>query len=170
MNRTKEVLRRTLGLLVLMCMVPLWTHAQNTVKGTVSDSQGPIIGATVKVKGANTGAITDYDGNYSIQVSSGQTLVFSYVGYETKEVKVGSQKTIDVTLREDSELLSEVVVVGYGTMRKSDLTGAVTQVDENRSLQVSTKCCRAALPVYRSRRIRVPLVVVPPSASVVPIH
>ena len=130
MNRTKEVLRRTLGLLVLMCMVPLWTHAQNTVKGTVSDSQGPIIGATVKVKGANTGAITDYDGNYSIQVSSGQTLVFSYVGYETKEVKVGSQKTIDVTLREDSELLSEVVVVGYGTMRKSDLTGAVTQVDE----------------------------------------
>ncbi|MBR1541886.1 MAG: TonB-dependent receptor [Bacteroidaceae bacterium] len=129
-KRQCQLLRRTLGLVVLLCMIPIVTYAQNTIKGTVSDSQGPIIGATVKVKGANTGAITDFDGNYTIQANPSQTLIFSYVGYETKEVKVGYQKTIDVLLQEDSELLGEVVVVGYGTMRKSDLTGAVTQVDE----------------------------------------
>ena len=129
-KRQSRLLRKALVMAVLLCIVPACTYAQNTVKGTVSDSQGPVIGATVKVKGGNTGAITDYDGNYSIQASPGQTLVFSYVGYETKEIKVGNQKVIDVLLKEDSELLGEVVVVGYGTMRKSDLTGAVTQVDE----------------------------------------
>ena len=130
MNRTKDVLRKALGLLLFLCMVPLGSYAQNAIKGTVSDSQGPIIGATVKVKGTQTGTVTDFDGNYTIQAATGQTLVVSYVGYKTLEVKVGSQRTIDITLHEDSEMLSEVVVVGYGTMRKSDLTGAVTQVDE----------------------------------------
>ena len=130
MNRTSKVLRRTLGLMVLLCMMPFCLHAQNiTVKGTVSAVDGPIIGATVKVKGAQGGVVTDYDGNYTISAQSNATLVFSYVGYETKEVKVGGKRQIDVTLVEDETLLNEVVVVGYGTMRKSDLTGAVTQVD-----------------------------------------
>ena len=130
MNRTSKVLRRTLGLMVLLCMMPFSLHAQNiTVKGTVSAADGPIIGATVKVKGAQGGTVTDYDGNYTISAQSNATLVFSYVGYETKEVKVGGKHVIDVTLVEDETLLNEVVVVGYGTMRKSDLTGAVTQVD-----------------------------------------
>ena len=82
-KRQCQLLRRTLGLVVLLCLIPIGTYAQNTIKGTVSDSQGPIIGATVKVKEANTGAITDYDGNYTIQANSSQTLVFSYVGYKT---------------------------------------------------------------------------------------
>ena len=130
MNRTSKVLRRTLGLMVLLCMMPFSLHAQNiTVKGTVSAADGPIIGATVKVKGAQGGVVTDFDGNYSISAQSNATLVFSYVGFETKEVKVGGKRQIDVTLIEDETLLNEVVVVGYGTMRKSDLTGAVTQVD-----------------------------------------
>ena len=130
MNRTSKVLRRTLGLMVLLCMIPFSLHAQNiTIKGTVSAVDGPIIGATVKVKGAQGGVVTDYDGNYTISAQSNATLVFSYVGYETKEVKVGGKRQIDVTLVEDETLLNEVVVVGYGTMRKSDLTGAVTQVD-----------------------------------------
>ena len=129
-KRLSQLLRRTLAVAMLCCMIPIGAYAQSAIKGTVSDSQGPIIGATVKVKGANTGAITDYDGNYTVQASPNQTLVFSYVGYETKEIKVGNQKTINVTLHEDDKVLSEVVVVGYGTMRKSDLTGAVTQVDE----------------------------------------
>ncbi|MBQ8153548.1 MAG: TonB-dependent receptor [Prevotella sp.] len=130
MNRTSKVLRRTLGLMVLLCMMPFSLHAQNiTIKGTVSAADGPIIGATVKVKGAQGGTVTDYDGNYTISAQSNATLVFSYVGYETKEVKVGGKHVIDVTLVEDETLLNEVVVVGYGTMRKSDLTGAVTQVD-----------------------------------------
>lgn len=120
---------KALGLLLLFCMAPLWAHAQGTVKGVVSDAEGPIIGATVRVKGAANGTVTDFDGNYAISAAPGQTLQFSYVGYVTKEVKVGNQKTIDVTLETDEKLLSEVVVVGYGTMRKSDLTGAVTQVD-----------------------------------------
>jgi len=130
MNRTSKVLKRILGLVVLMCMLPFGLHAQNiTIKGTVSAADGPIIGATVKVKGAQGGVVTDFDGNYSISAQSNATLVFSYVGYVTKEVKVGGKRLIDVTLEEDETLLNEVVVVGYGTMRKSDLTGAVTQVD-----------------------------------------
>ena len=130
MNRTSKVLKRTLGLMVLLCMMPFSLHAQNiTVKGTVSAADGPIIGATVKVKGAQGGVVTDFDGNYTISAQSNATLVFSYVGFETKEVKVGGKRQIDVTLVEDETLLNEVVVVGYGTMRKSDLTGAVTQVD-----------------------------------------
>lgn len=130
MNRTSKVLKRTLGLVVLMCMLPFGLHAQNiTIKGTVSAADGPIIGATVKVKGAQGGVVTDFDGNYSISAQSNATLVFSYVGYVTKEVKVGGKRLIDVILEEDETLLNEVVVVGYGTMRKSDLTGAVTQVD-----------------------------------------
>jgi len=105
--------------------------AQNvTVKGQVSDSEGPVIGATVKVKGASTGSVTDIDGNYSISVSPGSTLTFSYLGLKTKEVKVGSQRVINVTLSADDQLLNEVVVVGYGTMKRSDLTGSVVSVDD----------------------------------------
>ena len=116
--------------MLLLCMLPLGAYAQKiTVKGTVSAADGPVIGATVKVKGAQGGTITDYDGNYTIDAQSNSTLVFSYVGYENKEVKVNGKNRIDVTLTEDETLLNEVVVVGYGTMRKSDLTGAVTQVD-----------------------------------------
>ncbi len=130
MNRTSKVLKRTLGLVLLLCMLPIGAYAQKiTVKGTVSAADGPVIGATVKVKGAQGGTITDYDGNYTIDAQSNSTLVFSYVGYQTQEVKVAGKKTINVTLSEDEALLNEVVVVGYGTMRKSDLTGAVTQVD-----------------------------------------
>ncbi|MBQ2210027.1 MAG: TonB-dependent receptor [Prevotella sp.] len=130
MNRTSKVLRRTLGLVLLLCMLPLGAYAQKiTVKGTVSAADGPVIGATVKVKGAQGGTITDYDGNYTIEAQSNSTLVISYVGYQTQEIKVAGKRTINITLQEDAALLNEVVVVGYGTMRKSDLTGAVTQVD-----------------------------------------
>ena len=116
--------------MLLFCMLPIGAYAQKiTVKGTVSAADGPVIGATVKVKGAQGGTITDYDGNYTIDTQSNSTLVFSYVGYQTQEVKVAGQRTINITLHEDEALLNEVVVVGYGTMRKSDLTGAVTQVD-----------------------------------------
>ena len=129
MKCTSEV-RRALVWLILMCLLPLGALAQQiTVKGSVSDGRDPIIGATVKVKGAQGGAITDYDGNFTIQVNQGQTLVFSYVGYQTKEVKA-TKTQLNVVLAEDNAVLGEVVVVGYGTMRKSDLTGAVAQVGE----------------------------------------
>jgi len=124
-------LKRVFGLLILLSMFPMWIFAQNvTVKGTVTDDDGPLIGATVKVKGAQNGAITDLDGKYTISVSSNQTLEFSYLGYLTKEVVVGNKRTIDVHLSADNKVLNEVVVVGYGQMKRSDLTGSVTSVGE----------------------------------------
>lgn len=130
LNEQCSKLRRTLGLLLLLCMFPLGTYAQKvTVKGTVSAVDGPIIGATVKVKGSQGGSITDIDGNYTIEAQSSSTLVFSYVGYEPKEVKVGNKKVINVTLSEDETLLNEVVVVGYGQMKRSDVTGSMVSVN-----------------------------------------
>ena len=131
MNRTSKVLKTTFGLVLLLCMLPMSIYAQKiTVKGTVSAADGPVIGATVKVKGAQGGTITDYDGNYQIDAQSNATLVFSYVGYVTKEVSVGGKQVINVTLSEDETLLNEVVVVGYGQMKRSDLTGSVVSVGE----------------------------------------
>ena len=123
---------KTLGLLLLMSLFPLMAMAQETaitVKGQVSDDQGPIIGATVREKGAKSVAVTDLDGNYSIKVSPGATLTFSYLGYQNKEVKVDGKTRVDVTMQSDAQALSEVVVVGYGQMKRSDVTGSVVQVN-----------------------------------------
>ncbi|MGB5555778.1 MAG: SusC/RagA family TonB-linked outer membrane protein, partial [Flavobacteriaceae bacterium] len=107
-------------------------YAQNTVNGTVSAEDGPLPGASVVAKGTTTGAVTDFDGNYSIEVPSGATtLVFSFVGYASQEVAINNQSTINVTLSEDAQALSEVVVVGYGTQRKADLTGSVGSIGAN---------------------------------------
>ncbi|MBR1509274.1 MAG: SusC/RagA family TonB-linked outer membrane protein [Bacteroidales bacterium] len=102
--------------------------AQNKVTGTVTDDIGPVIGASVMEKGTSNGAITDLDGKYVITVKPGATLVFSSIGYASQEIVVGQQKTIDVHLSEDAEFLDEVVVVGYGTVKKRDLTGSVASV------------------------------------------
>jgi len=104
--------------------------AQSTVSGTISDAEGPLAGASVVVQGTTTGAVADFDGNYTIEVPDGSnTLVFSYVGYAAKSINVDGQTTINVTLQPDAQSLSEVVVVGYGTQRKADLTGAVGSID-----------------------------------------
>ena len=106
--------------------------AQNkTVTGTVSDDLGPAIGVSVMEKGTQNGVITDMDGNYAITVKPGATLVFSSIGYATQEIAVGSQSVINVKLSEDAEFLDEVVVVGYGTMKKSDLAGASVSMKED---------------------------------------
>ena len=110
------------------------TNAQ-TIKGTVSADGEPLPGASVSVKGTSEGVSTDFDGNYSINAKSGSTLVFSYVGFSTKEVIVGNQKTINVTLAADTKL-DEVVVIGYGSQRKSDLTGSVSSVKAEEIIQV----------------------------------
>jgi TonB-linked SusC/RagA family outer membrane protein len=105
--------------------------AQNKVSGTVTDDIGPVVGASVVEKGTNNGAITDLDGKYTITVKRGATLVFSSIGYATQEIAVGSQSVINVKLSEDAEFLDEVVVVGYGTMKKSDLAGASVSMKED---------------------------------------
>ena len=100
-----------------------------TVSGTVTDPEGePLIGASVVVQGQTMGVATDFDGNYSISVPSTSTLVFSYVGYSTQEVPVAGKTTVNVTLKENTEMLAEVVAIGYGTVKKSDATGAVATV------------------------------------------
>jgi len=106
--------------------------AQGKVTGKVVDANGePVIGASVVVKGTSTGTVTDFDGNYTIQnVPQNASIVLSYVGYRTQTIQVGGKSTINVTLEEDRQLLDEVVVVGYGVQRKSDVTGALTRVGE----------------------------------------
>jgi len=131
MNRKINSIQKPLVLLFLLCLFPMGALAQSIVKGTVTDESGePIIGATVKVEGSNEGAITDFDGNYSVQATSNATLSFSYVGYVPQKVKVGGKNAINVTLKEDSQMLNDVVVVGYGTMKKSDISGSVATVDQ----------------------------------------
>ena len=105
------------------------SHAQQTVSGTVTDALGPLAGANILVKGTATGAVADFDGNYSIEVPEGSDiLVFTYLGYTAQEVTVNGRSTINVILAEDAAALGEVVVVGYGSQRKADLTGAVATI------------------------------------------
>lgn len=110
--------------MILSCVA--MTSAQ-TITGTVTAAGEALPGATVIVKGTSNGTSTDFDGNYSIDADAQSTLIFSFIGYTTQEVLVGSQTEINVSL-EESNLLDEVVVIGYGTQRKSDLTGSVSSV------------------------------------------
>ena len=101
-----------------------------TVSGVVTSAadQLPLIGVSVQVKGTTNGAITDLDGNYTVSVASGETLVFSYIGFKTQEIQITNQTTLNVVMEEDSETLDEVVVVGYGVQKKKLVTGATVQV------------------------------------------
>lgn len=118
-------------LLTLFCIcASLVTFAQQRlITGVVVDAHNePVIGASVLEKGTSNGTITNVDGEYSLKVTSGATLVFSYIGYKTQEVLVGNKTIVNATLVEDAEQLDEVVVVGYGVQKKSSLTGAVASV------------------------------------------
>ncbi|MBR3546334.1 MAG: TonB-dependent receptor [Bacteroidaceae bacterium] len=107
--------------------------AQTQVKGVVYDGTdgSPMIGVKVMVTGTNTGTITDYDGNYTISVPQGKTLTYSMVGFKPQTIDPKGRTTIDVTLEEDSKMLNDVVVVGYGTMKKSDISGASVTIGED---------------------------------------
>lgn len=101
----------------------------NAIKGQVVDSTGePLIGVNVSIKGTSKGTITDIDGTFTIGANIGDKLVFSYIGYETQELTLKNQKMIKMELREDTKTLDEVVVIGYGTTRKKDITGSVASV------------------------------------------
>ncbi len=119
-------------LIALCCFHSLSTFAQDrSVTGKVTDKKDgqPMTGVTVVVKGTTKGASTDIDGNYSVELTPGEdSLLYSFIGYTTLVIKVGDRNVVDAAMSVDVTTLSEMVVVGYGTQRKSDLTGAVSSV------------------------------------------
>ena len=127
------------------------SQQKKTITGTIVDPSGmPVIGANVMVKGTTNGTITDMDGKFSLEVEEGATLQISYIGYANQEIKVGNQKTLSIALKEDAEALDEVVVVGFGTQKKVNLTGAVSNVTseafENRSVANVSQTLQGAMP------------------------
>lgn len=135
-------------LIVLLALLfPMSGFAQAIqVKGTVLDASGmTVIGASVLEKGTTNGVITDFDGNFELSVSPNGTLVISYVGFQTQEIAVNNQQNFKITLKEDTEVLDEVVVVGYGTMKKSDMTGAISSIKSEDLMKRATTSATEAL-------------------------
>ena len=120
----KQAKRLILSFLLLLTCILM--YAQQEITGTVNDAMGPVIGATVMEKDTSNGTVTDFDGNFTLKVQPGATLVFSYIGYKT--VELPAQNGMTVTMEDDALSLNEVVVTGYTTQRKADLTGAVSVV------------------------------------------
>ncbi|WNH12693.1 SusC/RagA family TonB-linked outer membrane protein [Thalassobellus suaedae] len=121
----------TLLMSIILCtLMYTFSYAQEkNVTGTVTDQSNlPLPGVNVIVKGTSQGASTDFDGNYSISVATGQTLVFSYIGFKTTEKVIGSESSYNIAMESDNAQLDEVIVVGYGTQKKSDVTGAMVSV------------------------------------------
>ncbi|GIV35902.1 MAG: hypothetical protein KatS3mg032_0281 [Cyclobacteriaceae bacterium] len=121
---------RMLLLAVMLAGVSAAWAQTRTISGKVtsSDDGSPIPGVNVQVKGTSTGTVTDANGSFSISVGNDAVLVFSFIGYVTQEVTVGSQTTVDVVLQSDVTALSEIVVVGYGTQEKKEITSAVASI------------------------------------------
>ena len=113
-------------------------QATKKITGTVVDAQGPVIGASVMEKGTSNGVITDFDGNFTLSVKPGATIVVSFIGYETQEIQVGDQSNFNITLKDDNAVLEEVVVVGYGVQKKKLVTGATVQVKGEEIAKLNT--------------------------------
>lgn len=131
--------------------IPIVAQQKKHITGIVVDQNGdPIIGANVVEKGSSNGTITDIDGNFSLQVSEKSILTVSYIGYETKDVKVGNQSKLQIALSEDTQFIDEVVVVGFGTQKKVNLTGAVSVINsealEARPVTTATQALQGVLP------------------------
>lgn len=134
----KVFFQKILFLLLLGFVSIAAAQAQITVSGTVTDTKNePMVGISVKIKNSSQGTITDLDGNYTISVPGNESvLVFSFISYKTQEITVGSQKIINVRLEDAAEALDEVVVVGYGTQRKSDLTGGISTISSDKIAKI----------------------------------
>ena len=112
---------------------------EKTVTGVVTDQSGlPLPGVSVVVVGTTNGSQTDFDGNYAINVNQGEKLRFSYLGQKTVTMSVGASNTINVQLEEDAEALEEVVVTGYTSQRRSDITGSIVEVDSDKLSEIIT--------------------------------
>jgi len=129
---------------------PVIAQQKKTITGVVTDDLGePIIGANVIEKGTTNGIITDIDGKFTLEVAPGAVVQVSYIGYNTQEVKVGNQSTLAIQLVEDTQALSEVVVVGYGVQRKVTTTGAVTKLEGDEINKMTVVNATKALQVSR---------------------
>lgn len=143
-----SLMQRVLFLALLFVgLMPLTGFAQTIqLTGTVTDETGEtVIGASVLEKGTTNGVITDFDGNFTLNVSPNATMVISYVGYTAQEIPLNGQKTLKIVLKEDTEMLDEVIVVGYGTMKKSDMTGAISSVKSEDLMKRATTSATEAL-------------------------
>lgn len=145
-----NIFQKTMGkrgwLTLLTLLVTICVSAQN-IKGVVVDETNmPMIGTTVMVKGSQTGATTDLDGNFSIKANKGAVLIFSYIGYKNQEVKITqTTQPLNIKMQPDNAMLDEVIVVGYGSMKKSDLTGSVSSVSSKDIEEFKSSSVMAAL-------------------------
>jgi len=141
----KQILLRRFLAVVLMCVMGVSLYAQSqTVRGTVKDQAGePVVGATILEQGTENGVITDIDGNYTLKVKPGASLVISYVGYETQTLK--AKNLLNITLLEDQELIEEVVVMGYGVQKKKLVTGATINISGDEIAKQNTTDALGAL-------------------------
>lgn len=150
--------KRLFTALLALLLIGAQAFAQSAVSGKVTDETGePCVGANVLIKGTTTGTMTDLDGNYSLpHVKQGAILVFSSIGYTSQEVRLGSSSVVNVVLKSDADFLNEVVIVGYGTAKRKDLTGSLTQIDNkliaSQNSSSATKALEGAVPgiVYAS--------------------
>lgn len=150
--------KRLISTLLVLLTIGVQAFAQSAVSGKVTDEAGePCVGANVLIKGTTTGTMTDLDGNYSLtDVRKGDILVFSSIGYTSQEVRLGSSSVVNVVLKSDADFLNEVVIVGYGTAKRKDLTGSLTQIDNkliaSQNSSSATKALEGAVPgiVYAS--------------------
>ncbi|MDD4490314.1 MAG: SusC/RagA family TonB-linked outer membrane protein, partial [Paludibacter sp.] len=149
----KHIIRFTIVLFLYLLSSSLNTQAQNNVSGTVRDNKGePLVGVSIISKNGNniTGTTTDFEGRYRINVNSRSALEFSYIGFKTTIIQVGAKKIIDISLEPDDKLLQEVVVVGYGTQKKVNLTGSIAQVTseslQDRPTSSVTQMLQGAMP------------------------
>ncbi len=151
MNMKQNVWQHSLKLLCLLILIPFCRclfaqEGEKVVTGTILDPQGlSVIGASIMVEGTTTGTTTDFDGNFSLNVTEGSTLVISYLGYTTQHIVVDARTHYAITLHEDQQQLEEVVVIGYGTMKKNDLTGAISSVSSKDLMKQPSSSLGAAL-------------------------
>ena len=133
------MVKRIVIVMLAFLTLGMQAFAQNVVSGKVTDDQGePLVGVGIQVKGTQTGAMTDLDGNYSLVVNPNATLIYSYLGFLTQEIAVGSRRTVNVVMAPDNMLLDDVVVVGYGTARKRDVSGAIASVNYGSDANVAS--------------------------------
>ena len=144
--RNFRKIEKPLAMLSFLCLFPAGMSAQSIIKGVVNDPSGePIIGATVKVNGSNKGVVTDLDGKFTIDAAPNSTLTISYIGMEPKTVKAEAGKQLVISMKDDAKTIDEVVVIGYGVQKKSDLTGAVASIKSDDIKGLSTTDAGAAL-------------------------